>query len=284
MTRPALPCWILAITSCLGCGDRPAGSPPRPAPPEVHAGSPLVGRWVAADGRKVLEFLPDGTLVELLTLETERTTRKPDGTIEKAPLLVERCSLGTWRRPGEGTLAWDLVQVGGITIRSDAARCQIDESGQTLTLTPVGDSGDDLREILKRRDLDAASELPGLWRRVGNETNDRVDMGVLFTPGGLSIVIGKNSPWDATSSTGTSGWLCYFAHYEVQEGGNLREVRPDLPERPRTRGFRIEGSRLAFVREGFPGRTYERVAGPLPLHGRDLDVQAWDALPVRAAR
>jgi hypothetical protein len=254
----------LGLALVAGCGD--SAATPASAPAGPGAGSALVGRWACADGTRVVELLADGTLVDLIEFESERSTREPDGSYRKDIVPAFQCYLGSYRGDG-AAFAFDLTRVGDLTTREGTGSL----AGGALTLVEEGES-----EAFARADRPVppeATPLVGLWRRVGNTTTDHVDLGIRFTPGGLGIVVGKNSIWDSRSSTGSIGWLCMFERYEVREGA-LREVRPSEPDRPRTRAFTIEGDRLVFG----PALVYERVHGVVPLVRGRLDLAAWTSL------
>ena len=254
---------LLAVS--LACG-KPAAPPAPPTPPKApYADSPLVGRW-SADAR-TLEFIADGTLVDLVQSEAERSTRQDDGTLVYETVDVFGCHAGSFRVVGD-RVEYALVKVGSDAQVEGAWTWNI--QGTTLLLDEEG-----VREELVRDDAEvspAAQPLLGLWRRAGKMSTDYADLGLRFTPGGLAIVVGKCSR-GVGGNVSSIGWLCTFATYEVEDE-TLHDVRPDDPDRPRSRTFKIEGDKLTFG----PMRIYERVRGVVPLDGNKLDLAAWQAM------
>jgi hypothetical protein len=251
---------LLALS--FACGERPTAPPAAPRDP--YAGSPLVGRW--SGGRRTIEFIADGTVVDLLEYEADRSTRQDDGTFVTEAVPGFRCDMGSYRIVGD-RVEYELTEIAGGESPAGAWTWKVEDA--VLTLEEEGEV-----EELSRDDLEApaAQPLVGLWRRVRKPTSDYTDMGIRFTPGGLSIVVGNGAKWDNGVSA-TLAWICMFATYEV-EGNTLHEVRPNRPDRPRARPFQLEGDRLTFS----PAFVYERVRGVVPLREGKLDHAAWKAL------
>lgn len=257
---------ILALSFACGKPAAPSipATPPSP-PKDPYADSPLVGRW--AGGKRTLEFIADGTVVDLDQFEAERSTRQDDGTFENDAVQVFECHAGSFRVEGD-RVEYALVKVGSDAHVEGAWTWSIE--GTTLTLEEDGE-----REEFVRDDPEvspAAQALVGLWRRDGKMNAEYADLGLRFTPGGLAIVVGKCSR-GVGGVVSSIGWLCTFATYEA-EGETLHEVRPNDPDRPRSHPFQLEGDRLAFG----PMRAYERVRGVVPFDGNQLDLAAWKAL------
>jgi len=254
----------------LGCGDRAAarstaGTAAAPAAKDPYADSPLVGRW-SGDSRTI-EFIADGTLVDLVWFDAERSTRQDDGTFEAETVQHFECHAGSFRVDSD-RVAYDLVEVGSDAHLEGAWTWSVEET--TLSLDEEG-----VREEFLRDDAEvspAAQPLLGLWRRAGKMSTDYADLGLRFTPGGLAIVVGKCSR-GVGGNVSSIGWLCTFATYEVEDE-TLHDVRPDDPDRARSRTFKIEGDKLTFG----PMRVYERVRGVVPLDGSKLDLAAWQAM------
>jgi hypothetical protein len=173
--------------------------------------------------------------------------------------------MGTYRIAGN-RVEYELTEVSATEHVAGSWTWKVE--GTALSLEEEGEV-----EELERDELAAPDEAPplvGLWRRASGKP-DQTDMGIRFTPGGLSIIVGRNAKW-GNGVGATAGWLCMFATYEV-EGESLREVRPNDPDSPRTREFKLEGGRLTLG-----PLVYERVHGVVPLNGGKLDVAAWKAL------
>ncbi len=229
---------LLALAFACGCERAPAaaGSAPSasPAPPrEPYAGSPLVGRWSRAG--RTLEFLADGTLVDLVESEAQRSTRLADGTRKEETVARFQCSMGAYRVDRD-RVEYELAVV--LSDRHVAGAWAFRVEGTALALEANGE-----REEFERDDVpvpEGARPLIGLWRRVNGK--DFRDMGVRFPPGGLSIAVGMGSKW-GNGVGATIGWLCLFATYEV-DGETRRSARttPIAPAPARSRSRTI-GSR-----------------------------------------
>jgi hypothetical protein len=105
-------------------------------------------------------------------------------------------------------------------------------------------------------------------------------MGVVFTPGGVEVIIGKDTPWD-TETPGVCGeYVCLFAEYRLVDDHTLEEAAsgPDQ-ERHRTRTIQVGGDDLTIQQEGREDLVYRRVrSSGLPISNGRLDVGAWEAL------
>ncbi len=201
---------LLALSFACGKDAAPTGPPaPQSLPKEPYAGSPLVGRW-SADSR-TLEFLADGTVVDLVWYDTERSTRQDDGTFKTETVPYFECHAGRFRVEGDRAV-YSVVRVGSDAHREGGWTWSIE--GATLSLEEDGK-----RVELVRDDPEtspAAQSLVGLWRRDGEISAEYADLGLLFTPGGLLIVVGKCSRGGIGWGVSSIGWLCTFATCEVE--------------------------------------------------------------------
>lgn len=255
MPSKALVC-IVAL-GLLSCGRAPS-----------DPGKGLVGRWVHSDGKGVIEFLPGGAVVQ--TGEDE-----PGGTARQ---WVTAGSYQSWTDHDPGVLVYKAARVGREWGGSEwGGMWTLDGKGRRLFLTK-----DSLDTVLTRQDpvdSSAQKELIGLWKRAGAVPADHLEMGVLFSSGGIEVLVGKNPPWDAGTSGECGGWLCLAVRYEVRDGHVLEETDLLSPTaRRRSRTFQVSGRELTIRQEGREDLVYRRASGGIPLTNLRLDLKAWEAL------
>jgi hypothetical protein len=212
---------------------------------------------------RTLEFIADGTVVDLVELDTVRSTRLPDGTVERRAAQRYQCWMGSFRVVGDQIeyslteVAVDSYVVGVWTWRIDGTSLLLDEDGRHEEF------------VRDEPEVSPPGHLLGLWRRV--RAFDDTDLGVRFTPGGLAIIVGRKTNWPGGTSASLS-WLCLFTTYRVVNG-MLHIVRPNSDNRPSSCPLQLEGDRLTLGK-----RVYERVRGVVPFRGGDLDRGAWAKL------
>lgn len=238
-----------------------------------------VGRWQTPAGDRVAEFLADGNLVLVFHEPTVRYRRQPDGSRVEEPFTNLVTHVGIYDAQADGTLRMELATDGQSHARQQFCRLSFDESRHTMATENGGTN-----TVWIRADMPVAAAqrpLVALWRRTGNLTTDYVNMGLLFTPGGLSVHIGRNCPWDARSSKGVAGFFCRVVRYEVTEPGELLETElQGFTPRQRTLSFRLQGHRLQIAWGDGHGWQYDRVTGRFAFLQGMFDVQHWMQLPV----
>lgn len=245
-------------------------------PQMLHAQSTLTGRWQATTTARIIEFLPDHNLVVLDEEPTVRYVRQPDKSFLKEPVTNHVARVGVYELLPENQLRAQLIT--GTQSHTRPATWTYRLAGDEVTITEAGTN-----TVFRRADLpvaDAQRPLIGLWRRTGNLPFGYVNMGILFTPGGLGIYIGRSSPWDERSGGGSAGFFCQLVRYRVTEAGKLHETDlQSTPPRHRERDFRITGHRLQLGPSGPYSLHYDQVCGSFAFLDGQFNVQHWLALP-----
>lgn len=239
----------------LGCGRGP-GSPG------------LAGRWVDPDGQGVLELLPGGAVVQTGVEQRQGTAHS----------WVAAGSYKFWTDSNPGVLIYQSARVRSERLGLEwGGMWALDGKERRLFLTK-----DSMDWVLSRQDPEVSlvpKELIGLWKRVGSLPAGHVEMGVLFSPGGIEVVVGKDTPWDAGTSDRCDDWLCLALRYEVKDGHVLEETDLLSPSaRRRSRAFEVSGRDLTIRQEGRQDLVYRRAQGGIPLADRRFDLKAWEAL------
>ncbi len=246
----------------------------------MAAPSPLVGRWETADAKQVLEFLADGTLVTLAKVPTVQTRKQPDGSRTTNIMTQVISRVGLYPLAADQPLTVELVTGTQSHARSHRWGWQLNGASDTLTITDAGTN-----TMFRRADLavpDGQRPLIGLWRRSGDRLPiHEADTGILFTPGGVGVYLGKSSPWDRNSGGGSAGWFCRTVSYRVVREGELEETDLTvLQPRQRVRPFRVTDSHLQIGPVGPYGLHYDRIRGPFAFLDGQFNAQHWLRLPL----
>lgn len=264
-------CWaLIAVLGASACSASRPTSPPS-----------IEGRWVTPE--RTLEFLPCGLLVEDFDLVRESAVGEA-----KTELHV---SAGTYRLEKNNLVVYEMTSVGrGPYPNRDNFVWSVDDARKKLALDKNG-------VFVFTRDESVLSParkaLVGLWKRVDPQAGDGLDSGLVFTAGGIHVVVGKSSPWDPQSPSDCAlAWrtdgnratdlLCLAARYELTDDHTLEETSPTPNDpakvRHRTRRVEINGDDLTIhAADGAP-RAYRRVCAGVPVRASRLDLAAWEAV------
>jgi hypothetical protein len=229
--------------------------------------SAIPGRWLGQAREKVaLEFLPGGTLVKVSYGEGGR---------------IESVGAGDYRFTSKQILHYDLTSVGRRKHWSmHTSTCVVGKEKLTFTVME-GDKA--VHTGFDREDpplSPAQAALVGLWKRAEPPEGDATEMGVIFTPGGVEVLVGQDTPWDAETAGECGEYVCLSAEYRLADDGTLEEaaIGPDQ-ERRRTRTIEVSGDLLTIRQEGREELVYRRVrSGGLPVSDGRLDLEKWEAL------
>jgi len=245
------------------------------APPSIE------GRWVAPE--RTLEFLPCGLLVEDFELVRESLIGEPTTELH--------VRAGTYRLEKQNLVVYDLTSVGrGPHAGRDNFIWSVDDARRKLALAKDG-------VVVFTRDdpvlSPAQKSLVGLWKRVDAQGSDGLDAGLVFTAGGIHVVVGKSSPWDPQSrgdcelawprgGDGATDLLCLAARYQLTGEHTLEQTSP-APRDPanvrhRTLWVEVVGDDLTLRAPDGATRLYRRACAGVPVRASRLDLAAWEAV------
>lgn len=243
---------------------------------EVVAGSDTwsgVGRWQTPTGNSTVEFLRDGNFVmygtEAELVKTNGSARtEQDRKVMRAgsyQVVSNELMHAAWANCGMPYAHWQTW------------KWQLFDLDNLLTLI-MGET----TTVWVRAELpvpDAHRSLIGLWRRLNGAAQAPDYLGMMFTPGGFSVHLGRLCA-AAVANKQTIFAPCCMTRYEVVADGILREIEldGDSPQE-RFRKFFVRHNRLGLDLDTERVLLFERVRGQLPFHLYEFDVRRWQSLP-----
>jgi hypothetical protein len=224
---------MISVSLAPGCGDN-------------DRGSAIQGRWVEPNWKSALELLEGRTVVRV-------PFEAGNGIIAGSCRIAEK---------SVPLLFMKLSNVGS------RAHHEGDAVGFAVTNRELTLIRDRRSTVFRREDpplSPAQKALVGLWKREMAPNAGEVTGGVLFTPGGIEIVIGPDSPWGEQGPGDCAIVLCVSARYELKDDGTIDETGlGPAAGRARSRSIEVTGDRLTIRQPGWEDRIYKRVVGALP--------------------